>query len=108
MNQSELLSMTPEQRRKRLKQLAMLENANLHRKSDGRSANWGENPNSDKGGRPRIQDITKSQPAREMLTHSELGHTLAKTAETLGLTPRQAKRKARRYQISFPDWKYQE
>lgn len=108
MNQSELLAMTPEQRRKRVKHLALLENAKLVGRGGGRTANWGVNPNGNKGGRPRLQDMVNSKPAREMLYHSSLGHSLSKTAEILGLTLTQAKRKARRYQISFPDWKYQE
>lgn len=108
MDQSEILAMTPEQRRKRVKHLALLESANLVGKWGGRTANWGVNPNGSKGGRPRLQDMVNSKPAREMVYHSSLGHSLEKTAETLGLTLTQAKRKARRYQISFPDWKYQE
>ena len=107
MNQSELLALTPQQRREQLMLFAVQENAALMKLSDGRSVNFGIN-NRVEGGRPRITDMMRSKPAQELLFHAINGDSLTETASILGLTVAQAKRKARRYQISFTDWKYQE
>jgi len=93
------LKLTPAQRYARLLACAAAENKLL------KGANTYQNANR-KGGRPRMtSELKDSEPARQMFYHYQDGRTLAQTAEILNISMNLARRRARRYRLSFADYK---
>ena len=84
------------------KQLAKAENKRMIEHCGGRSLKYGVPQEHTKGsGAPRMSEIERSRPAKQILHLAEQGFSAAETARITGMPVETVIGRARRYQIKF-------
>jgi len=88
----------------KMKALALIENERMIEHCGGRSLNYGAVPEYSRGsGKPRMSEIKRSNPAKQILRLSEQGFDAAETARITGMSVEVVLRRCKRYQIKFKE-----
>lgn len=88
----------------KMKALALIENKRMIEHCGGRSLNYGVVQEHVRGsGKPRMSEIERSNPAKQILRLSEQGFSAAEIARITGMSVEVIISRARRYQIKFKE-----
>jgi hypothetical protein len=88
----------------KMKALALIENKRMIEYCGGRSLNYGIVQEHARGsGKPRMSEIERSNPAKQILRLSEQGFSAAEIARITGMSVEVILRRCRRYQIKFKE-----
>jgi len=88
----------------KMKALALIENKRMIEYCGGRSLNYGAVQEHARGsGKPRMSEIERSNPAKQILRLSEQGFSAAEIARITGMSVEVILRRCRRYQIKFKE-----